>query len=115
MESRHPTRGLPPLTVHTPLSSPSSSAQQARQALGAQLRQIRTLAGLSARDLAARMGRHSSKISRIEHGSATPSAADIRTWCQHCDADDQVEELLASLLAVEGMWVEWHRMERTGL
>lgn len=103
------------MTTLTLVSSPSSSAQQARQALGARLRQIRTLAGMSARDLGGLMGRHSSKISRIEHGSAIPSAADIRAWCEHCGAHDQMEELLASLLAVEGMFVEWHRMERTGL
>jgi hypothetical protein len=32
-----------------------------------------------------------------------------------CGADDQADDLVASLRAVEGMWIEWRRMERTGL
>jgi transcriptional regulator with XRE-family HTH domain len=97
------------------VSSSSSSAQQARQALGARLREIRAEAGLTARDLGRLMGRHSSKISRIEHGSATPTPADIRAWLEHCQAQDQEADLIASLHAIEGMFIEWHRMERTGL
>jgi hypothetical protein len=61
------------------------------------------------------MGRHGSKISRIEHGNAAPSAADIRLWCEHCQAVDQIPELIASLRAIEGMFVAWRQMERTGL
>jgi hypothetical protein len=61
------------------------------------------------------MGRHSSKISRIEHGTVTPSAADIQAWCEHCRATDHTADLIASLRAVESMFVEWQRMERTGL
>src|SRR2546427_11640524 len=97
------------------MSSPSSSAQQAGEALGLRLREIRIEAGLTARELARLMGRHSSKISRIEHGSAPPSPNDIKAWCMYCAVPDQIADLLASLHAVEGMWVEWRRMERTGL
>jgi hypothetical protein len=61
------------------------------------------------------MGRHGTKISRVEHGSATPSENDIRAWCEHCGATDQVTDLIESLRAVETMWVEWRRMERSGL
>lgn len=61
------------------------------------------------------MGRHPSKVSRVEHGSASPSADDIRAWCRHCGAPHQAADLVASLRAVEGMWVEWRRVERTGL
>jgi transcriptional regulator with XRE-family HTH domain len=95
--------------------SPSSSAQQARQALGARLREIRVAARLTGRDLANLMGRHSSKISRIEHGATAPTVDDIRTWCESCDAVDQLPELVETLNAAEGMWIEWRRMERTGL
>jgi hypothetical protein len=61
------------------------------------------------------MGRHESKVSRIEHGSALPSADDIRAWCDACGASDHTEDLIATLRAVDGMWVEWRRMERSGL
>jgi hypothetical protein len=61
------------------------------------------------------MGRHASKVSRIEHGSAVPSVADIRAWCAYCDAQDHVDDLIASLRAVETAYIEWRRLEVTGL
>jgi hypothetical protein len=70
---------------------------------------------LTGRDLGRLAGWHSSKVSRIEYGNQNPSPDDIRAWCHHCGAQDQAEDLLASLRAVEGMWIEWRRMERTGL
>ena len=61
------------------------------------------------------MGRHHAKVSRIEHGSAAPSEADIREWCKRCGVPEQIPDLLATLRAVETMWVEWRRMEQAGL
>lgn len=97
------------------MPSPSSSAQEALIALGSRLREIRLHAELSGRDLAQLAGWHSSKVSKIEHGRQTPSAADIRIWCTGCSATDQAADLIASLRAAEGMFVEWHRLERNGL
>jgi transcriptional regulator with XRE-family HTH domain len=97
------------------VASPSSSAQQALEALGARLRDIRTDAGLTGRDLGRLAGWHSSKVSKIEHAKQTPSAEDITAWCAHCRADGLAADLIASLRAAEGMYVEWRRMERTGL
>jgi transcriptional regulator with XRE-family HTH domain len=98
-----------------PLPPPSSSAWQARQTLGARLGEIRKDAGLTGRALARLCGWHESKVSRIEHGMTAPSAGDIRAWCEHCGAGAEVADLVASLRAVEGMFIEWRRMERTGL
>lgn len=67
----------------------SSNAQVLKQELGARLREVRVEAGLSARALADRMGRHPSKISRIENGGATPSVTDIEQWCKHTGAGRQ--------------------------
>jgi transcriptional regulator with XRE-family HTH domain len=97
------------------VASPSSSAQQALEALGAQLREIRTDAGLTGRDLGRLAGWHSSKVSRIEHARQTPSANDITAWCKHCEVPQRAADLIAALRAAEGMFVEWQRMERTGL
>jgi transcriptional regulator with XRE-family HTH domain len=83
--------------------------------LGNRLREIRTDAGLTGRDLGTLAGWHSSKVSRIEFGKQNASADDIRAWCEHCGAESQVKDLLASLRAVEGMFVEWYRLERAGL
>jgi transcriptional regulator with XRE-family HTH domain len=98
-----------------PTPPSSSSAWQARQALGARLGEIRKDAGLTGRALAHMCGWHESKVSRIEHAGTAPSANDIRAWCEHCGAAGQVEDLIASLRSVEGMFIEWRRMERTGL
>jgi transcriptional regulator with XRE-family HTH domain len=95
--------------------SPWSAAQEAREALGIRLREIRTEAGLTGRELAELAGWHFTKVSKIEHGKQAPSVLDIRAWCKHCDTHDQIPDLTASLHAVEGMWVEWRRMERAGL
>ncbi|MER5767103.1 helix-turn-helix domain-containing protein [Streptomyces sp. NPDC001985] len=95
--------------------SASSSAQQARQALADRLGDIRRDAGLTGRDLARECGWYPSKVSRIENARTPPSAVDIRAWCAACGVEDQEPDLVASLRAVEGMWVEWRRMERTGL
>jgi transcriptional regulator with XRE-family HTH domain len=98
-----------------PLPPSSSSAWQARQALGARLGEIRKDAGLTGRALAELCGWHEAKVSRIEHARTAPSADDIRLWCQHCEASAETDNLLASLRSVADMFVEWRRIERTGL
>src|SRR2546429_773497 len=95
---------------------PSSSiVQAAKQALGDRLREIRVNAGLTGQHLALLAGWDRTKVSKIEHGRTTPTPADIRTWCEHTKAIDQIADLTASLHAVEGMFVDWRRLERTGL
>ncbi|MET8555801.1 helix-turn-helix transcriptional regulator [Streptomyces sp. NPDC004959] len=95
--------------------SSSSSVQQARQVLADRLREIVRDAGLDGKGLAALCGWHPSKVSRICTGKTQPSEEDIRTWCRACNAEGQTSDLVASLRAVEGMWLSWSRMERTGL
>ncbi|RPK58194.1 hypothetical protein EES43_20220 [Streptomyces sp. ADI96-02] len=95
--------------------SASSSAQQARQALAKRLADLCRDAGLTGLDLAERCGWSRSKSSRIMNAKTPPSAYDIRAWCQACGAEDQAEDLIASLRTAEGMWVNWRRMERAGL
>lgn len=55
------------------------------------------------------------KVSKIEHATRSPSADAIRTWCRLCGAESEIPDLIASLRAAEGMWIEWRRMERSGL
>ena len=93
----------------------SSSVQRARQVLADRLAELRRAAGLTGRALATRCGWHASKVSRIENAVTPPSADDIRLWATHCGAAGQIADLVASLRAVEGMWIEWRRIEGTGL
>jgi transcriptional regulator with XRE-family HTH domain len=90
--------------------APTPAIAAARTALANRLREIRVDVGLIASDLAAHAGWQRSKISKIEHARQTPTVADIRPWCEQLGATAQVPDLLASLHAVEGMWVEWRRL-----
>lgn len=94
---------------------PSSGVEEARKALAARLRELRLDAGLSARQLAVRAQWAPSKSSRLENATTPPSDEDIRTWCRICDADDQVPDLIAASRSVHSMYVEWRRVQRTGL
>src|SRR5260370_2095142 len=95
--------------------SPSASVGRARAALVQRAREIRLDPGLTARAVALAAGWHESKVSRIEHVRTPPSDADIRLWCQICDADDQAADLIASSRAADSMYTEWRRLEVTGL
>ncbi|WP_308285383.1 helix-turn-helix domain-containing protein [Actinoplanes hulinensis] len=93
----------------------SSSVQQAREALGKRLREIRMESGLTARELAFRASWHESKCSRIENGRTGPSDGDLRAYAIHCGAEDQIADLIATARNIDGAYVEWRRMERSGL
>jgi transcriptional regulator with XRE-family HTH domain len=93
----------------------SSSVYQAREALGARLRELRKGARLTGRALASAAGWHPAKISKIEYGKQSPSEEDVRVWCQICDAGDQVPDLSATLRTIELAYVEWKRNLQTGL
>ena len=93
----------------------TAPVKQAREALGVRLREIRKDAGLTGRALAEQCRWHYTKVSKLEHGTQTPSEGDIRAWCQACTADDQVPDLIATARAIESMYVEWQRQLRAGL
>lgn len=97
------------------MTSPSSSVQEARKALGRRLSEIRNEAGLTKRALAALLGWHESKCSRFESGTRSPSERDLRDWATACGAQGAAEDLVTTARGIEGMYVEWRKMERTGL
>jgi len=91
-----------------------SSFQRAREALGLRLRELRRDARLTGRQLAASHGWHPSKVSKIEGGKQTPSEADIEAWARACGQLEMIGELTATLRTLEGQYVEFRRMFRTG-
>ncbi|MDQ2814293.1 MAG: helix-turn-helix transcriptional regulator [Actinomycetota bacterium] len=93
----------------------TTPVQQAREALGARLREIRKDAALSGRALAAALGWHFTKVSKIENGARSPSEDDIRTWCLACGAADQVPDLIATARHIEAMYHEYRRQMQAGL
>jgi transcriptional regulator with XRE-family HTH domain len=92
----------------------TTSADQARASLGIRLRDIRRDAGLTGTQLAQACGWLSSKISKIEHGRQTPSEQDLALWCEHCKAQDQLQDLIATVRSIETQFAEWRRIMRAG-
>jgi transcriptional regulator with XRE-family HTH domain len=92
----------------------TTSADQARASLGIRLRDIRRDAGLTGSELAEISGWLSSKVSKIEHGRQTPSEEDLRAWCQHCRALDELPDLIAAVRSIETQFAEWRRIMRSG-
>ncbi|MEX3102666.1 MULTISPECIES: helix-turn-helix transcriptional regulator [unclassified Streptomyces] len=96
-------------------SSPSSSAQAAREAVARRLRGLRKEAGLTVAELATRCGWHHAKTSRIENALTAPSPKDIRAWTAACAAQDQADDLIAQSLHAESLYTEWRHQMRSGL
>ncbi|MEV0823865.1 helix-turn-helix domain-containing protein [Nonomuraea rubra] len=94
-------------------TSPSSSAQQARQAIADRLREILRDSGLTARALARQAGWDETKCSRLIHGRTPPSDEDIRTWCTICDLPDEIPNLIAASRNAESAYMEWRRVQRS--
>ncbi len=102
-------------TSTSPEPPVSIRAQEAREALGARLRGFRKDAGFaSGRAFAAVTGWQESKVSRIENGRQNASEDDIRLWCQKTNAEDQVDDLIATIRHIEELWLEWRRQLQTG-
>ncbi|MEV8404108.1 helix-turn-helix domain-containing protein [Streptomyces niveus] len=96
-------------------ASPSSSVQAARKAVADQLREIRKDAGMSGHVLAVSAGWYKSKVSRLENAVTPPSPADIKAWCHACGAEDQAADLIAATRSADDMYVEWRRVQHSGL
>jgi transcriptional regulator with XRE-family HTH domain len=92
----------------------TTSVDQARASLGIRLRDIRRDAGLSGVTLAQLAGWLSSKVSKIEHGKQTPSEDDLRVWCEHCRALDELPDLVAAARSIETQFAEWRRIMHSG-
>ncbi|HLS79329.1 MAG TPA: helix-turn-helix transcriptional regulator [Nocardia sp.] len=93
----------------------TDNVHDARSALGARLRELRVAARLTNRRLAQLAGWHESKVSKIEFARIRPSDDDIRAYCLHCDAEDQLADLLASLHSIDIAYLEWRKILGTGL
>ena len=92
-----------------------SNVHEARIALGHRLRELRTSANLSGRQLAELLSWPASKISKLENGRQTPSDDDIRAWARATGSVAETEALLASLHTLEVQHAEWRRILHAGL
>ena len=94
---------------------PSSTVQTARLALAERLREILRDSPLTGAELAKAAHWNPSKTSRIINGVTNPSRADIIEWCRLCGVPEQAEDLVAASESVESLYVQWRRVQRTGL
>src|SRR5262245_57792220 len=98
-------------------SSPSSSAQAARQRLAGRLREMRRDAGLTGREFARRAGwRDATSVAKGEKARRVITGDHVRLWCRICDAPRAREaELLAEQANVARMWVSLREHQGLGL
>ncbi|MEV5944804.1 helix-turn-helix transcriptional regulator [Streptomyces sp. NPDC051994] len=92
----------------------STDFQSARVALGARLRELRTEARLNGKEMAARLGWASSKVSRLENGKQTATAQDLEAWAVAADAPAQNEDLQSRLRGLESQQRSWRRQLAAG-
>lgn len=92
----------------------TQSVNEAREALGLRLRELRRDAKITARRLSQLADWHESKVSRIENGKQTPSETDIEDWCVHTGHPDQLGDLIATLRHLEAAYMEWKRVLGAG-
>src|SRR5207302_7561829 len=87
----------------------TTNVAQAREALGAHLRQLRRDADMTGRELAAACGWLPSKVSKIENGKQSPSPADIRAWAHAAGHPEAEAALRAELATLESFFRDWRR------
>ncbi|MEU1409447.1 helix-turn-helix transcriptional regulator, partial [Streptomyces sp. NPDC005728] len=95
----------------------STDYQQAREALGARLRELRLSAPdgrLTGAQLAEQHGWNKSKVSRLENGRQTPTSDDLRRWAEATGQPDIYDELLARLRGFESHIRSWRRQLAAG-
>jgi transcriptional regulator with XRE-family HTH domain len=78
------------------------------------LRELRTEAGLQGKDLAERLGWQRSKVSRLENGKQTATAADLEAWARALDVPAEVADLHSRLRGLESQQRSWRRQLSSG-
>lgn len=97
MAPRHAYYGVRPAgTFHRV----TTDFQTARESLGARLRELRVEAGMEGKDLAARLGWQSSKVSRLQNGRQTPTRDDLTAWADGIGQPSVKAELHGLLAAL---------------
>jgi transcriptional regulator with XRE-family HTH domain len=92
----------------------STEFQAGRVALGARLRELRTEAGLSGKDMAARMGWQRSKVSKLETGKQTATIEDLEAWALAVGAPHESADLKSRLRGLVSQQRSWRRQLASG-
>lgn len=92
-----------------------SNIQQAREALGTHLRELRRSVGLNGKEFAERLGWTASKVSKLELGQQTPTPVDLRAWAEAAGQPEAAQTLAGELAALESFYQEYRRRLRSGM
>ncbi|MEH6373790.1 helix-turn-helix transcriptional regulator [Streptomyces sp. KLMMK] len=92
----------------------STDFQHARVALGARLRELRTEARLTVRQLAVRCDWPHSKVSKLENGRQTLTSDDLEAWTRETGRPEAADELKARLRGLESGQRSWRRQLAAG-
>lgn len=94
----------------------STDYQQAREALGIRLRELRLSAPvrLTGTQLARQLGWPQPKVSKLENGRQTATPDDLRHWTEATGQPDAYGELLARLRGFESHIRSWRRQLASG-
>ncbi|MGY5013416.1 helix-turn-helix domain-containing protein [Streptomyces sp. 900105755] len=95
----------------------STDYQQAREALGVRLRELRLSAPggrLTGQQLAEAYGWNKSKVSKLENGRQTPTSDDLSKWADATGQPEAYDELLARLRGFESHIRSWRRQLASG-
>lgn len=96
-------------------ASGSTSVDEARNALGKRLRELRQQAGLTGKQVAESLAWPASKVSKLENARQTPTDRDILDWTRATSSEGETEALLASLHTLEVQHAEWRRVLKVGM
>jgi transcriptional regulator with XRE-family HTH domain len=97
------------------MSNGTTGVDEARNALGKRLRELRVAAKVSGKELAESLSWVGSKISKIENGKQSPTDDDIRDWARATNSEAQTASLLAALHNLEQQHAEWNRVLKAGM
>lgn len=95
----------------------STDYQQAREALGARLREVRFSCPdgrLTGQQLAQRLGWPGSKVSKLENGRQTATPEDLRAWAESTSQPETYPELASRLRGFESHIRSWRRALANG-
>lgn len=95
-------------------TSINADIRDARNELGARLRELRRAAGLTNQQLADALPMAPSKVSKLENGRQSPTDDEVRAWCRRTGAEQEIESLLVTLHTLETRYAEWQRVMRGG-
>ena len=89
------------MTLPANYQANAPNVHEARSALGKRLRELRTAAGVTGRQLAEALAWPASKVSKLENGRQTPTTQDIQDWTRVTGSETDTGAMLASLHTLE--------------